>query len=349
MAVSSISSLAMWDSARASISRIQNQLVSTGDEVTTGRHYDVGVTLGTDTSRSISARVGIEDIDTTTAMNGVLGERLTTMQSSFTAMREMADALFTEATQAGQSDADRELFVSNARSMLATLTSLLTTTSNGSYALSGTNSLNAPVSDYMAEPVSAARSTVIATFTGEFGVAPDDPAVAGITPDQLTTYWSGAFSTLFEDPDWQSVFSSASGSGVDVRIAPNEHVSYSASANDAGVRKLYAALVAVVDSGTADLNSDAFGALAGLVASTAGEASVALTRSQAAVGAVQSRVTGANERMAISRGILENVIGDLESVDQTEASTRLKNLTTQLQLSYAVTSQMFSLSLLDYL
>ncbi|MGE0233169.1 MAG: flagellin [Flavobacteriaceae bacterium] len=39
----------------------------------------------------------------------------------------------------------------------------------------------------------------------------------------------------------------------------------------------------------------------------------------------------------------------MEGVDQVEASSRLNSLTTQLQVSYAVTARMFKLSLLDYL
>jgi len=349
MTFATISSLAMWDAARTSMSRTQSQLASTSQEVSSGRHYDVGIALGTETARAINARLVIEDIDAIVAMNGVAGERLSTMQSSISAMREVANNLFTEATQAAQSDADRQHFVESARSMLATLTTLLSATSNGTYVLSGVNNLSAPVSDYLAEPPSAARSAVIAAFTSEFGIAPDDPAVSNITAAGIRTYWSGAYSALFEDPNWQSVFSSASDNPTELRIGPQEHAAYSVSANDAGVRKLYSALVAVVDAGAGEMNSDTFAALAGLVADTAGSAAADLVRSEASLGAAQSRIANANSRMQVNRSILEKVVGDLESVDQAEASTRLNNLTTQLQVSYAVTARMFSLSLLDYL
>jgi len=349
MTFATISSLALWDAARTSMSRTQTQLVSTSQEVASGRHYDVGIALGTETARTINARLVTEDIDSIVAMNGVARERLKTMQSSISGMRSIANNLFTEATQAAQSDSDRRLFVDSARSMLATLTGLLSATSNGTYVLSGANNLSAPVSDYLADPPPASRSAVIAAFTGEFGIAPDDPAVAGITADQIETYWSGAYSALFEDPNWQSAFSTASDSPTELRIGPQEYASYSVSANDSGIRKLYSALVAVVDAGAGEMNSEAFGALASLVAGAAGAAAADLVRSEASLGAAQNRITNANNRMQVNRGILEKVIGDLESVDQAEASTRLNNLTTQLQVSYAVTARMFSLSLLDYL
>jgi flagellar hook-associated protein 3 FlgL len=349
MTSSTISSLALWDASRISMSRVQSQLGAASQEVTTGRHYDVGLALGTGTARAIDARVAIDDIDSIVTMNGVVGQRLSTMQSSMTAMLDLARSLFTEATQVTQSGVDRELFIDSAKSKLATLTSLLSSTNNGTFIFSGTNSLSAPVSDYLADPPPAARSAVVSAFTSEFSVAPDDPAVADITADQVKSYWNGTYSALFESPSWQTAFSSASDEPTELRIGPQEYASYSVSANDPGIRKLYSTLVALVDAGASDMNADAFGQLASLVASGAGAAAADLARSQAALGAVQSRLTNANDRMEIGRNLLNKAVGELEGVDQVEASTRLNSLTTQLQVSYAVTARMFKLSLLEYL
>jgi flagellar hook-associated protein 3 FlgL len=349
MTSSTISSLALWDASRILMSRTQSQLGAASQEVTTGRHHDVGIALGTDTSRAIDARLVIDDMDSIATMNGVASQRLSTMQSSLSGMLDLARSLFTEATQVVQSGVDRELFIDSAKSKLATLTSLISATNNGTYLLSGTNTLSAPVSDYLADPPPAARSAVISAFTSEFGIAPDDPAVADLTADQVKTYLNGTYATLFETPNWQSTFSSASDASTELRIAPQEYTSYSVSANDPGIRKLYSALVAVVDAGANGMNADAFGQLASLVAGSAGAAAADLAQSQASLGAVQNRLTNANGRMQIERGLLNTVVGELEGVDQAEASTRLNSLTTQLQVSYAVTARMFKLSLLEYL
>jgi len=349
MASTTISSLALWDAARVSMSRTQNQVGIASQEVTTGRHYDVGIALGTDTSRAIDGRVIMADMNAITAMNGVVGERLSAMQASLTGMLGLARSLFAEAAQAGHAGVDRELFVQSARSKLETLQSLLSVTSNGSYAFSGTNSLTAPVADYLGDPPSAARSAVIGAFTAEFGIAPDDPAVANLTGDQLKNFWGGSYASLFETPAWQSAFSNATGDAITFRIGPAEYASYSTSANDAGVRNLYSALVAVIDAGTSEMSAEAFGALAGLVAGAAGSAAADIARSQGALGETQGRMTDANKRMETRLLALEKVVGGLEGVDQVEASTRLNSLTTQLQISYAVTARMFKLSLLDYI
>ena len=349
MTSSTISSLALWDASRILMSRTQSQLGAASQEVTTGRHHDVGIALGTGTSRVIDARLVMDDMDSITTMNGVASQRLSTMQSSLGAMMDLARSLFTEATQVVQSGIDRDLFIDSAKSKLATLTSLMSANSNGTYLFSGTNTLSAPVSDYLADPPPAARSAVVSAFAGEFGIAPDDPGVADITADQVKAYWNGTYATLFESPNWQSAFSSASDDPTELRIGPQEYASYSVNANDTGIRKLYSALVAVVDAGASGMNADAFGQLASLVAGSAGAAAADLAQSQAALGAVQSRLTNANGRMQIESNLLNKVVGELEGVDQAEASTRLNSLTTQLQVSYAVTARMFKLSLLEYL
>lgn len=344
-----ISSLALWEASRISTSRTQSQLGETSYEVTSGRHYDVGIALGSETSRTIDARLIKEDMDSIKSMNAVAGQKLSTMQASMSGMLDLARNLFDEATRATQSDADRELFVASARSMLSTLTSLLSATSNGTYVFSGANSLSAPVADYLSIPPPVSRSAVIGAFAAEFGFAPDDAAVGGITPNQVNSYWSGAYGTLFEAPGWQSTFSSARDDPTELRIGPQEHAAVAVTANDTGIRRLYSALVAVVDSGAGGMNADSFRTLAGLVAEGAGAAAGGITRAQAALGELQGRIKGANDRMETQRNVLEKVIGGLEGVDQVEASSRLNSLTTQLQVSYAVTARMFKLSLLDYL
>ena len=349
MTTTMISSLALWDAARTSVSRTQNQLGAVSQEVTTGRHYDVGIALGTDTARTINTRVLIEDITSIVGMNGVASERLSTMQSSITGMIDIARSLFEQATQAGQQDANRTQFIDSARSMLATLTDLLSATNNGTYVFAGPNSLSVPVGDYISNPPSSSRAVVTGAFASEFGVSPDDPAAGSITADQIKAYWNGSYSTLFQPPNWQTTFSSASDDPTELRIGPQERASYSVNANDPGIRRLYAALVAVVDTGATNLSASAFGALAGLVAESASAAASDLTHSQASLGETKSRITKASDRMAINRTVLERVVGGLEGVDQVEASTRLNSLTTQLQVSYAVTARMFKLSLLDYL
>lgn len=349
MTTTMISSLTLWNVARISMSRTEFKIGVATQEVASGRHYDVGLALGIDTARTIDARLIIEDMDAIASMNDVATQRISTMQSSIGAMVDLARSLFAEATQAGQTGSDRALFIESARSKLAAFTSLLSATSNGTYAFSGQASLSRPVVDYLADPPSIAQAGVIAAFTSEFSIAPDNPAVVGITADQVRAYWNGTYSSLFEPPSWQTTFSAASDAPIELRIGPQEHAAYSMSANDAGVRRLYSALVAVVDSGASEMNADAYAELAGLVAERAGAAAADLTHSQASLGETQRRITNANDRMEIKRNLLDRLVGRLEGVDQVEASTRLNSLTTQLQLSYAVTGRLFKLSLLDYL
>ncbi|MDR3570981.1 MAG: flagellin, partial [Candidatus Pacebacteria bacterium] len=60
-------------------------------------------------------------------------------------------------------------------------------------------------------------------------------------------------------------------------------------------------------------------------------------------------VTSANTSMAAQQTILTKNVASLEDVDATTLSTTVTNLQTQLQDSYSLTSQLKSLSLVNYL
>ena len=51
----------------------------------------------------------------------------------------------------------------------------------------------------------------------------------------------------------------------------------------------------------------------------------------------------------MSMHVLEKHIGGLEGIDPYEASTRISNLLTQIETSYALTARIQQLSLIDYI
>jgi flagellar hook-associated protein 3 FlgL len=349
MKVGSISTLAMRDAARASIARTQSRLDEAVAAVAGGRHHDVGLVLGAETARAIDMRQVVGEIDAIMRSNGLTASRLSEMQSVLTATADLANGFFETVVSSRQSGTDRSLLVADARARLGTLTSLLSTTSDGAHIFGGVNTAVTPLENYLAEPPGRARSAVRAAFAAEFGFAPDGPQARSITPSQLQAYLDGAYSAIFRDPAWQSTFSSASDAPIRDRISPREVVETPVSANSPGIRSLVSALVAVIDTGTEQLDSETFLAFVDSVAATASTAAGELVRDQAAVGIVQERLTKASERMMVQHGLLEGDVGRLERVDTVEASTRLSMLAAQLEVSYAITSRLQKLSLITYL
>jgi flagellar hook-associated protein 3 FlgL len=344
-----ISTLAMREAARSGIAEAQARLADAADEVATGRHADVGRALGARTAHAIDLRQTIGEIDGIERSNGIAGSRLDATALALGEIGEIADGFFATVVAFRESGGDRGLLVADAAARLDKLTQLLATASNGAHVFGGENTGVPPLADFLADPPMAARLAVQGAFAAEFGFAPSDPQVATISDAQIESFLSGAFAANFSGPGWQANFSAASDVAIRDRIALDEQIETPVSANSPGIRKLVSALVAVVDGGTERLDADAFRSLSDWAASMAAAAAGDIHSSGAIVGISQDRLAEAGERLAAQRGLLERAVGGLENVDATEASMRLNLLTTRLQMSYAATVRLQSLSLLNYL
>ena len=346
--ISTTSSLATRDASRSMISRTQVDIAKASTEVSSGRNADVGKLLGASTSRLIDLRRMSEELGTITNTNAIVSGHLQTMQSALGEMNTMAQDFFSTASTAQSSPSGRDLLVADAKSKLDRLTSLLSTTFGGAYLFGGENAGVPPVANYLAQG-SSSRAAVSSAFSAVFGVPPDDPSVAGITPAALQTFLSGSFEAEFADPAWGTNFSTASTTSVRSRIAPGEIVETPVSANSKGIRDLMSALVAVIDGGTQQLNAESFAALTSYVSGRTAGAASQIADSQSELGIVQQRVVFANERMSDQSSWLTKSIGTLADVDAAEAATRLSLLSTKLETSYAVTARLQRLSLLNYI
>jgi flagellar hook-associated protein 3 FlgL len=344
-----ISTLATRDSVRTMIARAQVDIANASTEVTSGRHADVGKTLGATTARLIGLRQLSDELGDITTTNAIVSDRAQVMQSALSEIAEMASDFFSVAAIAQSSPSGRSLLVEEARAKLDRLTTILSTASSGAYLFGGDNTGVQPVADYLAPQGSLGRTAIITGFNAQFGMAPSDPAASSIGPQDMRSFLIGAFATEFEDAGWSTNFSDASAVAVRNRIAPGETVSIPVSANSRGIRELYSALVAVIDGGTQQLNAESFNVLVSYVSGRAVEASTALANRQSELGIVQERIVAANERMSNQAVWLTRSIAGLEDVDAAEVAMRLSLLTTKLETSYAVTARLQKLSLLNYL
>jgi flagellar hook-associated protein 3 FlgL len=347
--ISSVSTLAMRQAAMAAIGQAQSRLAQASEEVSTGRHHDVGLALGSAMRRSLDLHEVAGQIDTLTRANGLARSRLETTESALSEISDVASEFINQIVAFRNSGTDRSQILTDAQVRLDRLTSLLATTINGQSIFGGENTDSAALNSYLANPPSAARTAVINGFTAHFGFPPDDLQAASITPVQMNAYLDGDFAANFADPAWQANFSNASDAPLTDRIALNETIDTPVSANSTGVRKLVAALAAILDSGTERLNTGTFQSLIDRVAVLAGEARGEITKSQGIVGLNLDRITKANERLSLQGSLVARHLGGLEEVDTAEASVQLNLLHTKLEVSFAATARLQGLSLLNYL
>ena len=349
MKADTISSLAGREILRTAMARNQTSLADALKEFSTGRHADVGRTLGGRVGGVIDMRHIVGGLTGLTSTNAIVEQRLGHVQSSLTAMRDLAADFGESALSVHKTGADRGLLVADAKARMGTLVDVLGTSSNGVYTFSGINISQPPMDDYLAEPPGAARTAVIAAFTTEFGFPPDDPLASTITPAQMTAYLDGPFAALFEEPQWSATFSHATDEVMRDRISHREEIDSSATVNDQGIRNLFLALTLSIDGGAEHLSSDTFEVVANRIVQASGEGGYDIVATQSRLGVAQERLAQANERIAIEKQTLEGRIGAMEGVDVYEVADRLSLLMTRIESSYSVTARMQQLTLLNYI
>lgn len=343
-----ISSLNLWNAPRTGAARLQSDLATATREIATGRLADVGATLGGGVTEAFGLRRQSAVLAALTQSNAAASLRLQATQGALKEVQTAADATLAEltalpASQRGQTAAEA------ARGRLAALTGALNTNASGQFVFGGTTSGTAPLTAYEGSPASAAKTAVDDAFALYFGFAPGSAAASGITPSQIESFIDGPLAGLFTEANWKQTWSGASSRTIDSQISLTETVSTSVSANADAFRKLGMAYVIASGLGLSGLSQDAQEAATGRVMDLLGQASGGLTTMQADLGRSQSRITEANARMAKQTALLTGQVRDLESVDPAEAKARVDAITTQMQMSYGLTAQLRSLSLINFL
>ena len=349
--MNSIATTSLMSGQLPAIERLQTKLAQVTTEISSGKVADVGLALGSRVSNLLDKQSEVSELGAYQQTNGVVLGRLQTLDSALSSMAGIADSLSQAAiTAIGSSlDVGKKSLIDAAKTGLSQLTSLIGTTYNGQYVFGGINSDHMPVQDYLSETPGAGRTSVQSSFAATFGFPPDDAKAQSITADAMKNYLTGDFATNFQESSWTTKFSSASTDPITYDAAPKLKIEEDVSANSAGIVKLYAALTAVVDSGTANLNSDAFGALASFVASMAGSASSQLGLSQSSNGLTEKEIGAANAAMSQQQTNLNADIDKMTGVDPAEASIQFTQMSMQLQATYADTARLQQFSILNYL
>ena len=349
MKADTVSTLAGLEIMRTAMARNQTRMSQTLQEFSTGRHADVGRTLGSRTGAVLDMRHVMGDLTALTGTNAIVSSRLEDAQAALNGVRQLAAGFIDTAISVRQSGSEPALLAADAKSRIGSVFDMLSVTSNGTYIFSGTNSSVAPLDNYLAEPPGPGRSAVIAAFTTEFGFPPDDPQVSTITPAQFTAYLDGPFAALFEDPAWTATFSSATDGVMRDRISHSEEIDSSASVNESGIRKLYFAMALAIDGGVENMSADTRAVLSTRLVESSNAAVYDIVRQQSELGMAQERLTQANERISIETQALERRISGAEEVDPYEVAERLGLLMSRIEASYSVTARLQKLSLMNYL
>lgn len=343
------SSGSLSDETRLSILRLQSRLVDAQKELGSGRHADVGLTLGADTSKVISFRQELSVTQSIIDSNGVVTTRLKGSQITLQSMSNLAQDFLSSLVNTKTSTGVANTTVQMAQASLKAFLDQGNATIDGQYIFSGVNSDVRPFDDYYAAMAPGSKQAYDAAFLAKFGITQQDPAVPSIDAATMTSFINNEAAAQFDDPAWTANWSSASDKNIKNRISRMELAETSVSANDPAFRKIASAFVMVAESGFASLNDSARQAVIDKAIAQLGDGIAGIAQLQSSLGIAEERITTSNEVMTLQKSLMTSSIDSLEGVDSAEISTRIANLMTQIETAYAITSRLNNLSLLNYL
>jgi flagellar hook-associated protein 3 FlgL len=329
--------------------KVQVQLAEAQKEMISGRFADVGLEVGFKTGQSLSMRQEHTRLKTIIDTNTLVSSRLATTQASLQNIADSANAFLGQLLGSNNSELNATVVQEQAKSNLEAFINTMNGTFNEGHLFAGVNTDVKPLTDYYGTPTPANQLAVANAFLADFGITQSDPTVPNITGPAMQTFLDTTFSNLFADPAWTTDWSSASNQNVRNRISTNNLVETSVNANDDAFRKLAKVYTMVADLGTQNLGQEAFEGVINQAVKDVSEAIQGVTDLQSRMGIAQQRVADSSERMSIQVDILTNQVNAIEGVDPNEAATRVNELLTQIEVSYALTARIMGLSILNYL
>ncbi|SFJ51582.1 flagellar hook-associated family protein [Methylobacterium brachiatum] len=344
-----ISTATLLNSTRSDMARLQAGIAKANIEVDKGRYADIGLELGYKTGIALDLRQQFDDITAQKARNDLTTVRLADSQSALNQIRSDGEAFLALIAPGKLTDASGSVVAQAAASKLSAFVGQMNASTAGQFLFSGINTAQRPLADYEAFPTSAAKTAFAQAFQTTFGFAPGtQPGATQITPAQMQSFLNGPVANLFADPQWGNTWSKASNTNIRDDIGPGETATTSVSANTKAFRQLAMLYTIGSDIGLASLSPDTQSVVYEKMRDIAGHATVDVTAIQANLGIVEARITTLGKQKEAQKVIMTDGINSLEGVDQAEAKTRLDNLSTQLQISYSLTSQIRKLNLIDY-
>jgi len=344
-----VSTYAMNATMRSQIMRNQVELQKTQIEISSGKKANIGIELGPLTSQLLSVKNQIQLITRIQTTSSFTTNRISTMQSGMGTLVASGQNFVDQLTAELNGNLDRSLLAQIGNSALKNFEGVLNVTFKGEHVFSGINSDVSAFTEYTAGGGSAPSTAVRNAFVTEFGFLPEDPAAASITPDNLEAFITGAYADLFNDANWQALWSGGSNRGMKSKISTSEIVEIPVTANAQAFRDMASATVLIAELSSSALNPSSIDKLAEMAATRMMEGIADMGAEQSKLGVIEERVRTSTERMDYQVTVLGNQVSALEDVDLYQAATRLSQISIILEASYSVTSRIQRLSLMNYI
>jgi len=344
MRSSFISSLSFYNAPRAALPKLQTELAKASLELTTGRRADPGLDLGVGIGENVTLRRDQTSLKSLIDGNASTSAVLDRTQTALDDIRGQASDFLQSLVGLSQADGASSMLAGQGRSAIDALSATLNLTDGRRYLFGGLNSGTKPMAGLDEGPEAAIASD----FTSRFGFDLADPQVKNIPAADLSDFIDTTLASYFEQPGWGATWSEASTNNRSAAISSTSRIDVGATANEPAMRKLAMAYTVVAMFGSAALEGDAQTAVLDKTRKLVGDAIGGVVDISTRLGAAQNRIAAANTLMQGAFDASDRRIAVLESVDPAAAKTRLDTITTQIEMSYSLTSRILKMSIMDY-
>ncbi|SFP65725.1 flagellin N-terminal helical domain-containing protein [Tranquillimonas alkanivorans] len=345
-------------SQRRTVAELNGELTRAAEEVSTGLKADVYRALGRRSAESLSLHDGIRRTEDFVTSNTLLSGRLDIAASALKSVRETGqEVLDLAASNRSAPSHTATTLQSTARAALEALQPQLNASYNRTSLFAGTATAGAPVQPW-SEVNPGTGLSPQEVLEGVVGGGFADAADAAAKAAEVAALFDGSnadrpernFKATFYNGTPQAQADGTPSPRQSARVAEDETLEYGVQANDPAFRDLLRGLsmMAAVDvSRIEDPNAYAAWMEEAFDALQSGTQGVleAETRLGAQQARLERTLTGQQDRMAL----YNSQVLELEGVDPYEAASRMSELQTQLEASYAVTARLSKLSFLNFM
>lgn len=342
---------------RLNVQRSTTALQQAGQELSTGRKFDIYADLRSRSAAAIKMRGREADTQTYMQSNEVLGNKLQAMITSVDAARVgIQSVLQTSISNATRSQNGAEVLQRDALAALESLVATMNISYNGDHLFAGLDSATPPLMRWNETNPATGLSPEDAVAS-IYGAGPTTAAEAVALADQIDLAFAGN-DTVDPNRNFEATVYNGSpaldGSGQPSQqyrawVNVGQQVDYGVRANDAPFVEAYKGLAMLATTDVSEMDEDAYGAYMDRVINALSNAQEGMLGVSARIGFNQQIVETTQKQLTDVSLVQRTQISEYEGVDPYEAATRLQSLETQLQASYQVTSRLSGLSILNYL
>ncbi|MEI4472022.1 flagellin [Frigidibacter sp. MR17.24] len=353
--VSTVSTYQMSMDNRLKIARLNADLLTANQEVSTGLKSDVYGALGSRASQTLMLRQQMDLADAFVVSNTSVSGRMSAMDSALSTARDAAQDVLAlaipNATEITQTAGTLQM---QAKAAFDQIVTALNSNYAGSALFSGTATNRSALQSWSAQSATTGVSpeTAMADAVGDGPLTAADAAAMIAQIEQMFASSTGT------DADFEGTFyngTPAETAGVanarqTVRVADGVTLDYGIQANDPAILDTLRGLAMLATTDVSQItDADAYSAWVGEAISALSGGIDGIDEQRSILGNQMKMVEQQTTRQQTLSDLYNNQIVDLEGVDPYEAATRVTLLQSQIEASYAVTARLNEMSILNFL